>query len=150
MTAGAFTFYDSVAEFVADGTLDLDTDSFRVVLLASGYTPSGAHTQYADLTNELSTGSGYTAGGSTLAAVTWTRASGVATFDSDPVVWTASGGALTSRYLAMYDDTSTGDKLIGYMLLDNTPANVTATDGNTLTVTPHASQGWFQLTVNPA
>ena len=42
------------------------------------------------------------------------------------------------------------DKLIGYYLLDTAPADLTATDGNTFTVGPHASNGWFQLTVNPA
>ena len=150
MAAGTFTLNDSVAELIADGTIDLDTDTFKLQLHTSSYTPSAAHDELADLTNEHANGNGYTTGGATLASVTWNRASGVATFDSADVVWTASGGSIVARYAVLYDDTSSGKKLIGYMLLDATPGNVTATTGNTLTVAPHASAGWFQLTVNPA
>ncbi|RUP36252.1 MAG: hypothetical protein EKK60_15495 [Gordonia sp. (in: high G+C Gram-positive bacteria)] len=150
MAAGTFTLYDSVAELIADGTIDLDGDTFKLALLTSSYTPNAAHDEYADLTNELSTANGYTSGGATLGSVTWNRSSGVATFDSADVVWTASSSGITARYAVLYDDTSSGKKLIGYMLLDSTPANVTATAGNTLTVAPHSTQGWFQLTVNPA
>jgi hypothetical protein len=148
MAAGTFTLYDSVAELIADATIDLDNDSFALQLHTSTYTPSAAHDELADLTNEHANGNGYTTGGITLTGVTWNRAAGVATFDSNDVVWTASGGSIVARYAVLIDLTSTNDKLIGYMLLDSTPANVTATTGNTLTVAPHASQGWFQLTVN--
>jgi hypothetical protein len=103
----------------------------------------------ADLTNEVSNANGYTTGGITLTGVTWNRSSGVATFDSNDVVWTATSSGITARYAVLVDLTATNDKLIGYMLLDAAPANVTATAGNTLTVSPHSTQGWFQLTVNP-
>lgn len=148
MAAGTFTFYNTVAELIADGTIDLDTHSFKLALLASGYTPSAAHDDYTDLTNELSTAVGYTSGGQALASITWAQTGGVATFDSNDVVWTASGGSIVARFGVLYDDSTTPKKLIGYVLLDAAPANVTATDGNTFTVAPHASQGWFQLTVN--
>lgn len=148
MAAGPFTLYDSVAELIGDGTLDLDNDTFKMVLLSSSYTPDPAHDEYADLAGELSTANGYTSGGETLTGVTWSQSGGVASFDSNAVQWTASGGSITARYAVIFDDTATGDKLIGYALLDTTPANVTATAGNTFTVTPHAS-GWFTLTVNP-
>ncbi len=144
MAAGTFTLYNTVAALIGDGTLDMNSHTFKAVLLTSSYTPSAAHDEYADLTNELSTAFGYTAGGATLTTVTFNQTSGVATWTSDPIVWTASGGSLVARYLVIYDDTSTNDKLIGYMLLDATPANVTVTTGNTLTVTPP----WFTLTVN--
>jgi hypothetical protein len=150
MAAGTFTLYDSVAELIADGTIDLDADTFKLALVTSAYTPSAAHDEYADLTNELSTANGYTSGGATLGSVTWTRSSGVATFDSGDVVWTASSSGITARRAILYDDTSSGKKLIGHMLLDATPADVSVTAGNTLTVSPHSTQGWFQLTVNPA
>ncbi len=150
MAAGPFTFYDSVAELIADGTIDLDGHTFNLQLHTSSYTPSAAHDELADLTNEVSNAFGYTTGGVALTGVTWSQTGGVATFDSDPVVWNASGGAITARYAVLIDLTATNDKLIGYFLLDSAPANVSATDGNSLTVTPHASQGWFQLTVNPA
>ena len=54
---------------------------------------------------------------------------------TDPV-WTASGGSIVARFAAIYE--VSGDVLC-YCLLDSTPANVTATTGNTLTVAAHAS-----------
>lgn len=151
MAAGTFTLYDSVAEFIADGTIDLDTHTFKIALLDSGYTPNQSHDELADVSaDEIANGSGYTTGGGTLAGVTWAQTGGVAKFDSDDFVWTASGGPITARYAVIYDDTSAGDKLVGYVLLDTTPSDLTATDGNTFTVGPHASNGWFRLTVNPA
>lgn len=148
MPAGTFTLYNSVAELVADGTIDLDTHTFKLMLVSSAYTPSGAHDQKADITNELSTANGYTAGGATLTSVTWNRAAGVATFDSADVSWTPSGGALTARYAVMYDDTASGDELIGYMVLDATPADVSRSSPDLFIISPHVTQGWFQITVN--
>lgn len=48
---------------------DLDSDDLRVTLHTSGYTPDlDTHDFVADLTNELATGGGYTAGGLAVAA----------------------------------------------------------------------------------
>ena len=57
--AASLTFYNSFREYVADGTIDLDTHTFKAMLVASGYTPSTAHTVKTDVTNELSTANGY-------------------------------------------------------------------------------------------
>jgi len=147
MAAGTFTLYNGVAAYIGDGTIDLNSDTFKIVLLTSSYTTSGSHDVYSDLTNELSTANGYTSGGATLASVTYSQTSGVAKWDSADQVWTASGGSIVARYAVIYDSTAS-NKLIGYLLLDSAPADVTATDGNTLTVGPNASNGWFQTTVN--
>lgn len=150
MAAGTFTLYNSVAELIADGTIDLDSDTFSLILVTSSYTPNLAHDEYSDVSgSEVANANGYTTGGSALTSVTWGQTGGIATFDSDNVVWTATGGSITARYAILKDDTSTNDKLIGYVLLDTAPADLTATAGNTLTVGPHVSNGWFQLTVNP-
>lgn len=147
--ASALILYDSFAELLGDGTIDLDTHTFKMALLDSGYTPSQAHDQYADVSaDEIANGAGYTTGGQALAGVTWGQASGVAAFDSDPVQWIASGGPITARYAVIYDDTASGKPLVGYVLLDTAPADKTATDTNTFTVTPNAG-GWFTNTVNP-
>lgn len=144
--AATFTFYNSFSEFVGDGTIDLDTHTFKVMLVSSSYTFSAAHTVKTDITNELSTANGYTAGGATLGSVTWNRSSNVTTFDAADTVWTASGGSITARRAIIYDDTATNDELVASILLDNTPADVTATDGNTLTLQWNAS-GIFTSTV---
>lgn len=141
--AASLTFYQSFREYMSDGTIDLDTDSFKVTLHTSTYTPNaGTHTVYADLTNELSTASGYTNGGAALGSVTWTRSGATVTFDAADTVWTASGGTITARYAVIRKDGTANaivSPLIAYILLDTTPADVAATTGNTLTLQWNAS-----------
>jgi hypothetical protein len=146
MAAGTFTLYNNVAKYLGDGTVNLTSDTFKITLHTSSYTPAGTQDLYTDLTNELSTANGYTNGGATLASVVESISAGVANWTSANQVWTASGGSITARYAVIRD--TTASKLIGYMVLDATPADVTATDGNTLTVGPNASNGWFQRSVN--
>lgn len=145
MASSAFRIYSSAKEYIGDATIDLDNHTFKAQLHASGYTPNlNSHTVRADLTNELSTANGYTVGGATLGSVTWAAVSGTATFDSADVTWTASGGSLTARTCVVYDDTPSSplDPLLGNTLLDTTPADVTATDGNPFTVAWNASGIW--------
>lgn len=146
MTAGAMQFYDSFHERIADGGHDLDNDTFKGQLHTSTYTFDATDAVKADLSNEVANANGYTTGGVTLTSVTWAQTSGVAVFDADALTWTASGGSIVARGLVYLNDTSASDLLIGYVLLDNTPADVTVTAGNTLTLTPHASNGIFRLT----
>lgn len=146
--SASITIYNKFLEYMADGTIDLDGDTFKVALVSSTYTPSAStHTVYADITNELSTANGYTAGGATLGTVTWTESGGTVTFDAADASWTASGGSITARYAVIYDDTPStpvAKPLVAYVLLDTTPADVTATDGNTFTLSWNAS-GIFTL-----
>ena len=145
MAAATITFYDSFREFMGDGTIDLDNDTFKLALCTSSYTPATSHSTFSgDITNELSTANGYTAGGATLSGVTWGHSSGTATFDdTGNVQWTASDAGITARYAILYS--STADKLVAYILLDSAPADKTATAGNTFTVTWNGS-GIFTLT----
>ena len=53
--------------------------------------------------------------------------------------WTASGGSITARFAVIYDDTHASDQALCVCLLDTAPADVTATDGNTFTITMNAS-----------
>lgn len=143
MAANAWIVYNSFREYMGDGTIDLDGDTFLMGLSTSSYTPSAAHSTISDITNELS-GSGYSRYSLT---ATWTRSGTTVTFDSDDATFTASGGAITARYAWIMDDTPTSpaDPLVCYSLLDTTPADVSVTDGNTLTVAINAS-GIFTLT----
>lgn len=99
-----------------------------------------ASTTYAGLTNEHAAANGYTGGG---IAITLTL-SGTTTVKvdiaTDPV-WTASGGSITARFAVIYE---VAGNVLCYCLLDDTPADVTATAGNTLTVAAHAN-GVFTL-----
>ncbi len=145
MAANALVFYDDFKLQLGNGTQDLDTDSFKVALFTSSYTPAPAtDVTYSLLTGEVANANGYTTGGVTLTSVTWTESGGTATFDSADPAWTASGGSITARYAVLYNGTDAANNLIGYVLLDNTPADVTVTDGNTLTIQV-AATGWFTL-----
>ena len=109
------------------------------ILSAIGRAPARACVPIA---GALTTANGYTAGGAALASKTTLRAAGVMTFDAADVVWTASGGSITARYLVLYASVARDgftNPLIGYALLDTTPADVTATDTNTLTIQWSAS-----------
>lgn len=64
--------FNALVEFLAKGTVDFDTDTFKVMLVGSAYTPDkDAHDYRNDVTDEV-TGTGYTAGGKTV-TVTVTR-----------------------------------------------------------------------------
>lgn len=148
MTA-SITFYQTFRKWIADGTFDLDANTFKVTLHTSTYTPSAStHTVYADLTNELSTANGYTNGGATLGSVTWTQSGATVTFDAADTVWTASGGSIVARYAVIRASGTLNthvDPLVAYILMDTTPADVTTTTGNTLTLQWNAS-GIFTVT----
>lgn len=117
--------YRSVRAALFKATVDLLADDIKVALVSSAYTPSLDHTQWADVSANEITGTGYTAGGQTLAGKTVATASDVTTFDATDVTWT--GLTATMRYAVLYAAVtrdSLTNPLIGYVLLDNTPANV--------------------------
>lgn len=145
MAADAWAFLSNFKERMADGTLDLDNDTFKCALVLSTWSPDVENDAgYSDISgDEHANANGYTTGGVTLAA-TWTRATTTVTFDCDNPTWTASGGSIVCRYAVIYDNTDGGKTLICYSLLDNSPADVTVTDGNQLQLTINAS-GVFTL-----
>jgi hypothetical protein len=90
------------------GDLSSESTIIKCALLDSDYTPSLAtHTSYNDLTDELSTGSGYTSGGCILTNKTLSLVAGVLTFITDDATWPAS--TLEARYGVVYDDTTAGN-----------------------------------------
>lgn len=144
--AGKWKLYESAKLAIANGEIDLDTHSFKINLYLSTSncnTLSGT-TQLADLTNQVATNFGYTQNTKAV-TITTSQSSGTVTVDetTNPV-WTASGGSITARFAVIYDDTHANDLPLCVCLLDTAPADVTATDGNTLTITQNAS-GIFTL-----
>lgn len=145
--AASLSFYNGWSQNVAE--VVPRTATFKLTLHSSTYTFAATHNVYADLTNELSTANGYTSGGATLASITFNRSSNVTTFDAADVVWTASGGSIVARRAvlrAVGTFNSLVDPLVCSILLDTTPADVTTTTGNTLTIQWNAS-GIFTSTV---
>lgn len=149
--AGKWKLYDKAKLYLADGTFDLDdSTNWKVALFLStsnANTLTNTNDIYADLTNEHANGNGYLTGGMALTSVVWTESSGTITFDCDNPVWSASGGSIVARFAVIYKNATVNTivkPILCVCLLDTAPANVTATDGNTLTITINAS-GVFTL-----
>jgi hypothetical protein len=131
-TAGPWTLTNEFRTKLAQaGWANLTAGStFKEALFLSTSNIGASSTTYAGLTNEVANANGYTTGGN---AITLT-ASGTTSVTLTPTTnetWTASGGSVVARFSVIYQ--TSGD-VVAYCLLDNTPADVTITSGNTLTV----------------
>ena len=138
-----FTFYDEFKLNVTNTNINLSSDTFKVALTNAA--PNAAtHDELADIT-EIAGAFGYSSGGTALTTVTWSETgagTGIWQFTSDDVVFTASGGSIGPfRYAVLYSDTSTNDKLVGYL---DYGSSISVSDTNTFTVDVGAN-GWFQL-----
>jgi len=136
--------YGSVVAKLANKEIDLDTDTVKVALTTSTYTPDqDAHDYFNDVTNEV-TGTGYTAGGATLGSKTvgYTAGTNTFKFDAADTSWTTS--TITARYAVIYVDTGTPSTspLIAYV---DFGADVSTTAG-TFLITWDAA-GIFTVTV---
>jgi hypothetical protein len=59
--------YNSCLDDTVKGSIDFDTDTFKMILVTSSYTAAKTHAKRSDVTNEVS-GTGYTTGGNAAAA----------------------------------------------------------------------------------
>lgn len=141
MAAGNWIFPDGARTRMLNGTFDFDTDTFKVALFLSTSNIGAATTTYAGVTGEHANANGYTTGGISLGPLTLSGTTTVTVDDPADCVWTASGGSIIARFAVLYE--SAGD-VVCYCLLDSTPADVTATTGNTLTLALNAA-GIFTL-----
>lgn len=138
MAAQAWQIYNSFKLWMADGTFDLDADSFKLALFSSASNCATLTTNQvlADLTSQLSTANGYTSGGVALSGLSWVASgSGAKLSFSNPTV-TASGGSLVFRYAAIYKSGTANthaNPLVAVSLLDTTPADITVSNGVTFT-----------------
>lgn len=131
--------YNSAKVKIFTGVIDLDTDTFKVMLLTSSYTPDrDSHVFRSDLTNEVS-GTGYTAGGATLASVTVTQdnTNDRAVFDAADTTWSSSTIA-AARYAVIYKSrggAASADELV--CLIDF--ASDRSSDGGPFTISWNSS-----------
>jgi hypothetical protein len=152
MAAGKWKVYDLAKKYLADGTFDMDNAALGLTMslwlsTSNANTLSVGTAVYGDLTNQHANANGYTTGGIALTSEVWTNSSGTITFDCDDVVWTASGGSIVARFAVIYCNATVNSivkPLLCVCLLDTTPADVTCTTGNTLTISINAS-GVFTL-----
>lgn len=136
MAADAWVIYHEFKLNLGEKVFDMSSDTFKMALFLESSNcgaASLATAQYATLTNQHAEANGYTTGGVTCAR-TWTNDAGTITFDVANGSWTASTGNIVCRFAVLYDDSATNKDLVCYSLLDNTPADITVTDGNQLTI----------------
>ena len=87
----ASLIYNSCLNDMATGAIDFDTDTFKIMLVTSSYTPNkDTHTKRSNVTNEI-TGTGYTSGGTTTTVtVTNDTANDRIDIDFSDVSWTSA------------------------------------------------------------
>lgn len=135
----ASTVANKIKYALATKQIDFANDSFKIILMASGFTfNKDTHHGYADVSaSELATGYGYTQNTKVLTGVavteddtdnrtevTWSNA-----------IWTASGGSIgPSPGAIIFDDTPTtpqADPIIGYIDFQGEQTQV---DGGAVTI----------------
>ena len=146
MAAGKWKMYEAAKRDWANGLHDFDSHTFRIGLFlstsnANDLTLTNAY--LADFTNQHAAANGYTQvgeGAGKLVTISTAQASGTVTIDetTNPV-WTASGGSIIARFAVIFNDSHASNQAVAVCLMDTTPADVTATTGNTFTITMNAS-----------
>ena len=138
--AGSWTFTNGGRTSLLNGTFDIDSDTWKMALFLSTSNIGASSTTYAGLTNEHSNANGYTTGGASITLTLSGTTTVTVDISTDPT-WTASGGSIVARFAVIYE---VSGNVLCYALLDSSPADVTVTTGNTLTVAANAS-GIFTL-----
>lgn len=114
--------------------------TFKAAL--SNSAPTAGMDELADIT-EIGAGNGYSAGGMTLDGVALSETTGTAKVDITDEVLTASGGSIGPfRYVVIYNDTSTGDKLVCWF---DYGSSITLLDTETFTIDFSAANGLWQM-----
>jgi hypothetical protein len=149
---GPFTLFDR-GLLKLNGTVDLTGHTLKAILcgnsqtISRSFTGSSGDARYADITGELTTASGYTAGGVALTSQATSRISTtVNRFICSAIQWTLTG-TITIKYLIIYDDTSTNKDLVCFFDYDTTSTSSTilASTG-LLLANPDATNGIFTWT----
>lgn len=127
----SFNFFREFRTNLAKGAFNFTSDStctVTVALTAAGNAPVNTYDELADLT-EIS----YTnASSRVVTGVSVSESGGTVSFNASDLTITASGGPVaTFRYVVLYDDDSSGDKLIGWY---DVGSDVTLADGSTFTI----------------
>jgi hypothetical protein len=143
--ATAWEVHHKAKEKMAKADIDFDTAAFQVLLCTSAETVGNdpAENDASTLTNELGTANGYTIGGEATTP-TVSESAGTTTVDFTDATWNATGAGITARYAVLIYTTTTPDEIIAHTVLDGTPADVTAANGNQFKVQFHAN-GAFQI-----
>jgi hypothetical protein len=144
--AASVVVFNKAREEIGRGSVNLATATIKMKLVTSTFNPDvDVHDYVNDITNELS-GNGYSE--KTLTGKAWTpnAAADRCRLSSADVDFVAAGGSIVARRAIMYVDTGNQatSLLLLAILLDDTPADKVATDGQTLRVACPAT-GWLEI-----
>ena len=144
MARGDLTLFEEFAKMLGSENFVFGSDTTKVALFdtSASFAATDASPVYSS-TNEVS-GTGYSAGGATIASPTYTEASGVATFDGANITWSQNASGFTGATSALiYDDTNATKMAIGWVDLGSA---VSQQDGD-VTISWNTS-GIFTVTVS--
>lgn len=113
----ASVIYNSFKKELMNGSIDLDSHTFYVMLVSNAYTPNvDGHTRRADVTSYEVSGTGYTAGGAQITGLTVTQdnSGDAGVWDGADVSWPSS--TITARGAIIYRSTGNAadDNLVCY------------------------------------
>lgn len=134
--AASFTLYRKFRKYAYDGTIDLKTDSIRLMLVTADYVPSIGHNVLQDVKASPSyevpqtKDSGYRLGGAYLTGRTIKKTTPpfCRSFMANPVTWPYLTAIF--RYGILYAEKSIGsivNPLIGFIIFDTSPDDVRLT-----------------------
>lgn len=128
--AATWKWYGQGLLNLAKGNIDLDTDTFKIMLTTSTYVPDqDTHAFRSSVTNEVGASGTYAAGGATLAGVSVTYD---AATNQVQISWTDpsfTSATITARTAVIYKSrggAATADELLAYA---SETADVTSTAG---------------------
>lgn len=124
--------YNRFKRNALSGGLSLTSDTIKVALLSGGHSFTATNDIWSQISSNEISGTGYSAGGATLASKTITQ-SGTTSFDAADTAWSSS--SFTAAHAVVYDDTLANDDLICSF---DFGGNQTVTSG-TFTIQWHAS-----------
>ena len=133
MPAGNWRMYGAALEAVVRGALDIDSGSYRMVLLTSAYTPDqAAHAAWSSLSAaEVANGNGYATHGQAT-ALTVSRSGLEVTVDCSEETWT--NATITAKYAVIVHDADSNGALASsdvplcYVDLDTGGGSISSTN----------------------
>lgn len=147
MAEQAWRVFSKAKQYLMDGSIDLDTDTFNLTLHTSAALLTLASlstlTVIGSVGNEVASTTGYSTSGTALQSVTWASgaSAGEQRFDAADVVVTALGSNIANIKYAVISEAA-GGLLLCYSRLSTSQYTVTA--GNTHTI-QFAAGGIFEL-----
>lgn len=137
----AATKFNTFVEALAEGLIDLDSHTLKVML--TNVAPVAATDDTRSDITQIAAGTGYTANGATVTLFSSAQASGVYRLilnDLSPA-WTATGAMGPFRYYVLIDDTA--DRLICYW---DRGSSLTLANGDTVGLNFDGTNGVLSIT----